>query len=121
MDRVTGIPIPRNGGFALVGDSDCLYVLGEQSAVLQDFAGHRQLGVPDSIWIVFNPPGLRINLWEFLLRHPYDGTLCVENNGARTCGSLIKGENVRHAWRSVSSHKYNTLMQPGGNLIVRQF
>ena len=51
---------------------------------------------PDFVGVVLHPAGLREVLFEFLLGDGANGAGVVEDNGARTGGALVEGENVFH-------------------------
>ena len=64
---LSGILIPHDGGFALIGNSDCCNLIGARSGFFQYLPGNTALCPPNFHSIVFHPSGLRENLGEFLL------------------------------------------------------
>ena len=67
VDRLAGVPVPDDGGLALVGDADGGDVGGRRADLVHGRQGHPQLGGPDLVGVVLHPAGLREILGEFLL------------------------------------------------------
>ena len=88
------MPVPHDGGFALVGDADGGEVARPQSALLQrlgdDFAG----AAPDLVGVVLHPSGLRIDLLVLLLCDGDDASRVVEDDEARAGSALVDGADV---------------------------
>ena len=94
MDRFAGVPVPDQGGLALVGDADGGY-LGRLDALgFQHFSCDSHLAAPDLHGIVFHLAWLGVVLGEFLLRDADDAGVLVEQDGPAAGGALIKGENI---------------------------
>ena len=93
MDRLAGGAVPDHGGFALVGDAD-----GDRQAAARTCLRHHggcyiNRGLPDIFRIMLDPAVGREMLRELggLLRQ--NGAGLVEQDGARTCGALVDGDD----------------------------
>src|SRR5258706_464304 len=58
--------------------------------------GEFALRAPDFIRVVLHPAGLRVVLLEFALRRGDRLAGFVEDDGARTGGALVEGEDMTH-------------------------
>ena len=70
--RLTGVFIPHNGRFPLVGDANGGNVCGAGTNTGKRLPGNGQLSFKNFIRIVLHPAGLWENLGKFLLRHSAD-------------------------------------------------
>ena len=94
--RAAGFAVPKNRGFALVGDADGGDIVGGCRGGRDRFFRGGQLACPQFIWIVLDPSGAGINLAEFFLGHGADGSRAIEQDRPRASGSLIQGEDEGH-------------------------
>ena len=67
VNRLTGLTLPNDGGFTLVGDADGGNFVGVDIGFRQHFDQRRALRGPNLHRVVLNPAWLRINLFEFTL------------------------------------------------------
>ena len=65
VDRLAGVAIPEDGGFALVGDADGGDVAGVMPAFFSALNGDSPLRLPDLVRIMLDPSGLRKDLAKF--------------------------------------------------------
>lgn len=70
--RLTGVFIPHNGRFPLVGDANGGNVCGAGTNTGKRLPGNGQLSFKNFIRIVLHPARLWENLGKFLLRHGAD-------------------------------------------------
>src|SRR5205807_8845893 len=96
VDRLAALPVPKDGGFALVGDADRRQLLQRDARLAQRFARHVALRLEDLLRVMLDPAGLRIDLPQFALRGADRGAFLVEQDGARAGRALIERENVTH-------------------------
>ena len=82
VDGLARLPVPHNGGLALIRYADSGYILGLHSARRKDGGQRLKLAEKYLHGVMFNPARSRINLIELLLRFGYDIALFVENDGA---------------------------------------
>ncbi len=99
---ISGFAIPHDGGFALIRDAQRGDIARPGVGTTERFNGYADLGGPDIFRIVFHPTGARIMLLKFALGSAVDGAALIEQNGARTGGSLIQGKDVFHTDLSYS-------------------
>ena len=67
VNGLTGVLIPHNGGFTLVGDADGCQLVAVNFRLLQRISDDLTRGIPDLDRVVLNPTGVREDLGEFLL------------------------------------------------------
>jgi uncharacterized damage-inducible protein DinB len=96
VQRFAALPVPHDGGFALVCDA-----YGRQIFKVDARGGHclardLTLSGEDFFRIMLDPSGLRVDLPDLTLGYSNGSALFVEEDGARTGGTLIESENVRH-------------------------
>ena len=95
--RLAGLAVPQDGGFALVGDAQRRQVAGPQAALRHGFGDDLARPQPDLLRIVLHPSGLRIDLLVLLLGAGDDCARPVENQKARAGGALIdRSDEVCH-------------------------
>ena len=96
VDGLSGLTIPHDGGLALVGDADGGDVSRPKVRAPQRLGCHRHLRRPDLAGVVFNPARMREDLLKLALSDGDDGRVVIEDDGARACGALVEGDDVRH-------------------------
>ena len=97
MDRCTGLRIPHQGGFTLVGNTDGRHITGAQPTLLERFAADFEGAQPQLFAVVLNPAILREVLLELLLSTGNGQALGTEDNRPAAGGALINGKQVmRH-------------------------
>ncbi len=74
----TSVPVPYDGGFALIGNADCGDVLCGCADHIHCFHGDTELACPNFVGIMLYPARLREILCEFPLRHAADFAFFVE-------------------------------------------
>ncbi|MCY1180811.1 hypothetical protein D9M73_212800 [compost metagenome] len=94
VDRAAGVLVPDHGGLTLVGDADGRDLIVMQAGLRQGFDHHRALGGEDFHRVMFDPAGLRIMLRELALGGANHIGVAVENDGSRTGGALVQGDDV---------------------------
>ncbi|MPN19112.1 hypothetical protein SDC9_166478 [bioreactor metagenome] len=67
VDWFTGLTLPDDGGFTLVGNTDRCNFIGTDIGFRQNFNQRRALGCPNFHWVVFYPTCFRVDLLEFAL------------------------------------------------------
>src|ERR1700683_4586222 len=95
-NRLAGLAIPDDGGFALVGGAKGCDVARADARFAENFDSSRKLRSENVERIVLNPAGCWKNLREFVLRDAGDGAARIEEDGAGTGGSLIESEDIGH-------------------------
>jgi hypothetical protein len=95
------LTIPDEGGFALVRDANGGDIAGFGTGFVHGFDSDAELRRPDLLRVVLDPAGIRIDLFNFLLRDGADAPGMIEDNRAGAGRSFIEGENVGHG-RDVS-------------------
>src|SRR6185295_13578617 len=100
VDRLAGLPVPDDGGLALVGDADRDQVLERDGGVADRFARHFALRGEDLLRVVLDPARLRKDLRELALRDRLRHAFLVEEDGARAGRSLVEREDVTHGERA---------------------
>ena len=96
VDGFAGFAIPYDGGFALVGNSECDDVAGPHLRFAEHFDSRRELRRENVVGIMLDPAFVGIDLLEFMLRHAYDFAGMVEEDGARTGCALVERKYVGH-------------------------
>ena len=94
VNGLSGVLIPNNGGFPLVGDADAGNVCGRQTAFFVGLLQCVKLGVQNHHGVMLHPTGFRVNLGEGVLRQSDDIAVSVKNNGAGTGGSLVQCNQI---------------------------
>ena len=94
VDGLTGVLVPNDGGFALVGDTNSGDVSGSGTGVGHSLLGDLQLSGPNLYSVMLNPTGLGEDLSEFLLCHTAHLTLLIEQDAAIGSGTGIQCHNV---------------------------
>ncbi len=84
-------PIPKDGGFPLVGNTDGANVAWCEPGLRHGFTRDPQLAAPDFSGVMFDPSRLRKVLGKFLLAKRKDVAGVVKYKCARTGRALIKG------------------------------
>src|SRR3546814_7832698 len=94
VNRLAGCAVPQHGGLALVGDAECIDLVGGEAGIGERplHAGHRV--VPDVHRIVLDPAGLRERLRQFALRGAKLAAIDIEDNGASAGGALRSEEHT---------------------------
>ncbi len=82
VNRLSRLPVPDDSGLALIGDADSGNLIGPGVRVRKHAPGGIQLRRPDLFGTVFDPSGLRVELFEFLLRYSDRLALAVKQNCA---------------------------------------
>ncbi len=88
------VPVPHDGGLALVGDADRRDVRCAGTYLIHGGKRHAQLGGPDLVGIVLHPAGFREILSKLLLRHTAHFPFFVEKDAAVRCGPGIQRHDV---------------------------
>ena len=69
VDGLAGAPVPDHGRLALVGDADRGDVPGSEARLGQRLARDLELGRPNLLRVMLDPPGLGEDLAKLLLGH----------------------------------------------------
>ena len=88
------VPVPHDGGLALVGDANRRDVRCAGTYLIHGGKRHAQLGGPDLVGIVLHPAGFREILSKLLLRHTAHFPFFVEKDAAVRCGPGIQRHDV---------------------------
>src|SRR5262245_44653117 len=96
VQRLTAVPVPNNRGFTLVRNAYCHQLIEPDARSAHYFAGYFALGNEDLLWVMLNPPGLRIDLSKLALGYAPGISLFVKEYGARAGGALVESEYVTH-------------------------
>ena len=94
VDRFTGVLVPDDSGFALVGDTDCLNVLGGDVAISESFTDYATGVGPNLLGIVLDPALFREDLLVLHLGDSDDLCVMVEDDAAGGSSSLVNGEDI---------------------------
>ena len=105
VNGLTGLAVPHQGGFALVGNAQCGDLLRGDAGLCQCLARRGQLQSPDFQRVVFHPARLGIDLRQFLLRHGHGLAIGGEDDAAATGGALVQGEQVGHGCLLINGMK----------------
>lgn len=81
VQRDSGFAIPEEGRFALVGDTDGSNLIRSDRCAGNCFRRHPDLGRPDLLAVMFDPPGLGEDLAKFALRDAAHRPGLVEDHG----------------------------------------
>ena len=90
IDRLAGVSIPDENRLALVGDADGGYVLRANAGLFEQLSHRPQLRTQDVGRVLFDPPGVRVNLPDIPLRLCRRLALPVEQHGAGAGRSLVE-------------------------------
>ncbi len=101
--RPTGLAVPHDRGFALIGDADRGDVARVQAGTANRLDCHSKLRGPNLQSIVLDPTRLRKDLPEFFLRDRARGSFIVKNNRAGAGGAFVEGQEMWH--RSLVSER----------------
>ena len=93
VDGSAACPVPEDRRFALVGDPDALHAAG-CARFFQRLRADAALAFPYLKRVVFHPAGLRIVLFEILLRLAGDRAVRAEEDGSRAGRALVERENI---------------------------
>ena len=93
-NRLAGAPVPHNGGLALVGDADRIYLIGRNAAGNHRLYHDAELRRCYFARIVLDPSRLRIYLAKRMLRRAVDATLLIENKRPRRRCALVERQDV---------------------------
>ena len=97
VDRLAGLAVPDDRGFALVGDADRRDILGRDAGARHRGARGRDRRGPDPLRIMLDPAGLRKDLRKFELREADRRQRRVEQKCARRGRPLIDRQQMgRH-------------------------
>ena len=117
MNRLARCALPYDDGFALVGDADGGDIARARTGFAENLDGTAHLAGQDFHGVVFDPPGLRIELFELVLGDGDDCACLVEEDCAGTGGALIECEDIRHCV-SAFGHQSNTMGLGGARCAV---
>ena len=90
----TGLPVPYDRGFTLIGDAERADIVFCQTRTAQSCADHLTGGQPDFLGVVFNPAGLREALRELGGRGSDRAAIFSEDDRTGARRPLIEGEQV---------------------------
>jgi hypothetical protein len=93
---ITGLAIPDDSGFMLVGDAQASHVAGSDAGATQCLHSDGDLRKPNFLGVLLHPAWFWINLTDFLLSHGPDLAFLIKNDGAHARGPGIQGEYVLH-------------------------
>ena len=113
VDRIAGLPIPKQRGFALVGNPYRMNLRSRNPGLGDDLASGFKLSPPNLTRIVLYPPRLGIALLNLFLRDPGDPAVSIEKNRPRGGSALIQRKNV-----SAQRNRYYTPSKPGRVRII---
>ena len=89
VNRLAGAPVPDHAGLTLIGNAQRMNLARCDAGLGQRCLGGSQLGLPDRDGVMLDPAGLRINLWQFLLRHTDYLAGGIKHNTAGAGGALV--------------------------------
>src|SRR5262249_22330571 len=92
VDRRAGRAVPNDRRLALGRDADRRDVARPQLRVRERLPPGRELRLPELVWGVLDPAGLRVDLPELALRHRDDVALRIEHDAARARRALVECE-----------------------------
>jgi len=104
IDRLAGFAFPDDRRFALIGYANGGNIRSFKTGFSNCFNCRVGLALPYFDRVMFNPTGLREDLWEFLLSDRNDGSVVAEHDRAAAARSLIKCENIGHIITYALSH-----------------
>src|SRR5439155_1612717 len=96
VHRPAAPPLPEDGGLALVRDAERRHVARAYPRAPARLAEHAQRDPPDLVYIVLDPPRLRVVLRELRVGAPDDAPLAVEHEHGRPRGPLIDRDDDGH-------------------------
>src|SRR5207249_8245777 len=96
VHRPAAPPLPEDGGLALVRDAERRHVARAYPRAPARLAEHAQRDPPDLLYIVLDPPRLRVVLRELRVGTPDDAPLAVEHEHGRARGPLIDRDDDGH-------------------------
>src|SRR4029079_13571138 len=97
VDGLAALPVPDNGGLALVGDADGRDVGGRGGRLGERCFFRFDGGAPQIFGLMLDPARSREMLREFLLGDSGDGKVGPEQDGACRCRTLVERKYVgRH-------------------------
>ena len=96
MNRLARRPLPHNHCLALVGDADGCHIPRTCACPPQRLNRAGELACQDLHWIVLDPPRLRVELLELMLRNRCNRARFVKENRPGTGRPLVQGKNVTH-------------------------
>ena len=94
VDRTAGGLIPKDGGLALVGDTDGSNVLRVDVPFPKDGGHALQLRHEDVFGSVFDPAGMGVDLLELSLGLGDDLAVFVKNDRSGTGGTLVQSHYI---------------------------
>ncbi len=71
--------VPDERRLTLVGDADCFQLLGVETGLFERRQHHSLRVLPDFVGVVFDPAGLRVNLFVHLVGIRNDLAAAVEH------------------------------------------
>ena len=96
----TRLAIPQHGRLALVGDADAIYVACREGVRGEQVGERTQLREDDLLGVLLDPSRLRIYLGELALNGIDEPSVMVDEDGARRCRPLVKGDDIPAAHRA---------------------
>ncbi|ERH06017.1 MAG: hypothetical protein J07HN4v3_01627 [Halonotius sp. J07HN4] len=84
-----GFGIPDNCCLALVGDADRFELVGIEALFIERLVDYELRVLPDLHRVVFDPAGLRIDLFVFFIGLRYDVSVMVEDHETSTGRPLV--------------------------------
>ena len=94
VDGTAGLFVPEDGGFALVGDTDCGDVFRVDISLTEDGGNTLKLRHKDVFRSVLDPACMGIDLLEFSLGFCDDLAIGVKNDRSGTGSTLIQSHNI---------------------------
>ena len=80
----------------MIGNADRRHLFGAHAGLRQSGFGRGQLCVPDFLGIVLDPAGLRVILFELLLRQAAYAAVMIEDDAAAAGRALVQCQNEFH-------------------------
>src|SRR6187399_2508347 len=80
VNGFTGLLVPYDGGFPLVGNANAGHLVGSDPFPGHHFSHYAELGRPDLFRIMFHPSRMWVVLLEFFLRYSNNITRMIKQD-----------------------------------------
>src|SRR4029450_2063523 len=105
----TTVTLPDEGCLTLIREANARDLLRAYAGLPQDLLCYHELGLPDILWVMFHPTGLRIVLGKGVAHLVYHAAGAITENGPGATRALIQCQDIRIRHCRVQAKGYDTV------------